>query len=86
MINKISIIEPKSTVKYFLRASTQKLHSRGSQDCFPCWKLNLTMCRNFSHGTGFSNIEGWWAAAKSWHCERPGKITDEGVALIAEEI
>jgi hypothetical protein len=31
---------------------------------------------------GFEDMKGLGRAAESWHCERPGKDTDEGLASV----
>jgi hypothetical protein len=46
-------------------------------------QLNLVMCKNHSHGTGFEGMKGSWRTAKSWHWERLVKAIGKGTASVA---
>lgn len=72
----------------FLRISTQKLSSGGSQGCTSCWQSNLAMSKSFRGGTGFEGVMGsrwnlvlgearrghWWMC--SLNCSRSTRIEE----------
>ena len=79
-----SITEVKSSEKYFLRVSTQKLCSRGDQRCHA--DSQTWNCVRFPCDTGFADMKESWRAAEACHCEMPGEATGGGATLIPVKI